>query len=125
MGHDNGLRVRIYGTKGSCEWSQEVPNYAKIHYLGKPGETISRGRDSLYPHAQSYSRIPAGHPEGYFEAFANIYSTFCKALSKKLAGESLREEELDFPKVQEGVQGVKFIEKCVKSSKKGAIWIDF
>ncbi|MCK4555959.1 MAG: gfo/Idh/MocA family oxidoreductase, partial [Candidatus Aminicenantes bacterium] len=69
--------------------------------------------------------IPAGHPEGYFEAFANIYSTFITALNKKLSGESLSKEELDFPGVDEGVQGVKFIEKCVESSKKGTVWIDF
>ncbi len=125
VGHDNGLRIRIYGTKGSLEWAQEDPNYARISYLDKPTEIISRGRDDLYPHAQNYSRIPAGHPEGYFEAFANIYSTFITALNKKMSGESLSDEELDFPGVDEGVQGVKFIEKCVESSKKGAVWIDF
>ncbi len=125
VGHDNGLRVRIYGTKGSLEWAQEDPNYVRISCLDKPTEILSRGRDDLYSHAQNYSRIPAGHPEGYFEAFANIYSTFITALNKKLAGESLSKEELDFPGVDEGVQGVKFIEKCVESSKKGAVWIDF
>jgi predicted dehydrogenase len=124
VGHDNGFRVRIYGTKGSIEWSQEDPNYAKVCDLDKPTVTISRGRDDLYPHAQNYSRIPAGHPEGYFEAFANIYSTFCDALGKKLAGESLTTEEMDFPGVAEGVQGVKFIEKCVESSQKGSIWVE-
>lgn len=125
VGNDNGLRVRIFGTKGSLEWCQEHPNYAKICFLDKPTEIISRGRDDMYPHAQSYSRVPAGHPEGYFEAFANIYSTFCTALSKKLAGESLTAADRDYPGVDEGAQGVKFIEKCVESSKKGAIWIDF
>ena len=124
VGHDNGLRVRIYGTKGSIEWSQEDPNYAKVCDLEKPTITISRGRDDLYPHAQGYSRIPAGHPEGYFEAFANIYSTFSDALGKKLAGESLTAEEMDFPGVAEGVQGVRFIEKCVESSQRGSIWVD-
>lgn len=124
VGHDNGLRVRIYGTKGSIEWSQEDPNYAKVCDLEKPTITISRGRDDLYPHAQGYSRIPAGHPEGYFEAFANIYSTFSDALGKKLAGESLTAEEMDFQGVAEGVQGVRFIEKCVESSQRGSIWVD-
>jgi len=125
VGHDNGLRVRIYGTKGSLEWAQENPNYARISYLDKPTEIISRGRDDLYSHAQNYSRIPAGHPEGYFEAFANIYSTFITALNNKLAGGSLSKDELDFPRVDEGVQGVKFIEKCVESSEKGTAWVDF
>jgi predicted dehydrogenase len=125
VGHDNGLRVRIFGTKGSVQWCQEDPNYAKVCYLDKPTATLSRGREDLYPHAQGYSRIPAGHPEGYFEAFANIYATFCDALGKKLAGEPLTAEEMDFPGVEEGVRGVKFIEKCVESSKNGATWIDF
>ena len=125
VGHDNGLRVRIFGTKGSVHWRQEDPNYARVCYLDKPTATLSRGREDLYPHAQGYSRIPAGHPEGYFEAFANIYATFCDALGKKLAGEPLTAEEMDFPGVEEGVRGVKFIEKCVESSKNGATWIDF
>ena len=125
VGHDNGLRVRIYGTKGSIEWSQEDPNYAKICDLDKPTVKISRGRDDLYPHAQNYSRVPAGHPEGYFEAFANIYSTFCDTLNKKLAGEPLTAGDMDFPGAAEGVRGVKFIEKCVESSKNGATWLNF
>lgn len=125
IGHDNGLRVRIYGTKGSLEWSQENPNYLRISYLSKPTENISRGRDELYPHAQSYSRIPAGHPEGYFEAFANIYSTFITALQKKISGEALSGNDQDYPGVQAGIQGVNFIEKCVESSQNGAVWIDF
>ena len=125
VGHDNGLRVRIYGTKGSIEWAQEDPNYAKVRYLDKPMAVISRGRDDLYPHAQTYSRVPAGHPEGYFEAFANIYTTFCNALSKKRAGEILSTAEMDFPGVKEGLQGVIFIERCVESSNNGSIWIDF
>lgn len=125
VGHDNGLRVRIYGTKGSIEWAQEDPNYAKVRYLDKPMAVISRGRDDLYPHAQTYSRVPAGHPEGYFEAFANIYTTFCNALSKKRAGETLSAAEMDFPGVKEGLQGVIFIERCVESSNNGSIWIDF
>lgn len=125
VGHDNDLRIRIYGTKGSIAWSQENPNYLKAAYIDKPTETLSRGRDELYPHAASYSRIPGGHPEGYFAAFANIYSTFVNALIKKKNGEALTEADLDFPTLEEGIQGVKFIGKCVESSQKGAVWIDF
>lgn len=125
VGHDNGLRVRIYGTKASLEWSQENPNYLKVSYLDKPTETVSRGRDELYPHAQGYSRIPSGHPEGYFEAFANIYSTFITSLKKKISGGALSENDLDFPGVEAGIQGVRFIERSVESSQKGAVWIDF
>ena len=125
VGHDNDLRIRIYGTKGSIEWSQENPNYLKVAYIGKPTEILSRGRDQLYPRAASVSRIPGGHPEGYFEAFANIYATFANALMKKKAGEPLAEDDLDFPTLQMGIDGVKFIGKCVESSQKGAVWLDF
>jgi len=123
IGHDNGFRVRIFGTKASLDWCQEKPNYLKISYLNKPTEIVSRGRDEFYPHAQKYSRIPSGHPEGYFEAFANLYSTFIPALAKKISGETLSEDDLDFPGVEAGIQGVKYIERCVESSKKGVIWI--
>ena len=124
VGHDNGLRIRVYGTKASIEWAQENPNYLKVSYLDKGTEMLSRGRNKLYPHAASYSRIPSGHPEGYFEAFANIYNTFSKALLKKKAGEALTDDDLDFPTVQDGISGVKFIDACVASSQKGAVWLE-
>ncbi len=78
-----------------------------------------------YPHAESYCRNRAGLPEGYLEAFANIYSTFMTALNKKKSGESLLEADWDFPSIEEGIQGVKLIDRCVESSQKGAVWIDF
>ena len=77
----------------------------------------------MYPPAQTRSRIPSGHPEGYFEAFANIYTTFCTALAKTKAGEKLTKEDLDFPNVLDGLRGVRFVEACVRSSKAGARWI--
>ncbi|GAK57250.1 oxidoreductase domain protein [Candidatus Vecturithrix granuli] len=125
VGHDNDLRIRIYGTKGSLEWSQEDPNYLKVAHIGKPTEILSRGRDALYPSAAQNSRIPGGHPEGYFEAFANVYSAFTNALIKKNTGETLTDGDLDFPTVQQGIDGVKFIGKCVESSQKGAAWLEF
>jgi predicted dehydrogenase len=125
IGSDNGLRLRVFGSKGTIQWTQESPNYLVISKLDQPTFTISRGRDSLYPHAQGYSRIPAGHPEGYFEAFANIYKTFIAALAKRKAGEALTEADLDFPGAEDGVSGVKFIGKCVDSSRKGAVWLDY
>jgi len=124
LGHDNALRLRIYGTKGAVEWFQETPNTARVSFLDRPTGTISRGRDPMSPQAQSLSRLPSGHPEGYFEGFANIYSTFITALAKKLRGEPLSADDLDFPGVNEGVQGVRYIEKCVESSAKGSVWLD-
>ncbi|MCX6572145.1 MAG: Gfo/Idh/MocA family oxidoreductase [Candidatus Aminicenantes bacterium] len=123
-GHDNALRLRIYGTKGAFEWFQETPNTARVSFLDRPSATLSRGRDPMSARTQSLSRLPSGHPEGYFVGFANIYSTFITALAKKLRGEALTADDLDFPGVEEGVQGVKYIEKCVESSAKGAIWLD-
>jgi predicted dehydrogenase len=125
VGHDNGFRVRIYGEKGSLEWAEEDPNHARASYIDKPTEILSRGRDKMYPRAQSLSRLPSGHPEGYFECFANLYSTFLTALGKKLGGEPLTVDDLDFPGLEDGVRGVRFIEKCVESSAKGAVWVEF
>lgn len=125
VGFDNALRVRVFGSKGSLQWSQENPNYLTVARLGQPTEVLSRGRDALYPHAQSYSRIPSGHPEGYLEAFANIYKTFTKALARKKSGAALGEKELDFPNADDGISGVRFIGKCVESSQKGAVWVNF
>jgi predicted dehydrogenase len=123
-GHDNALRLRIYGTKGAVEWFQEAPNTARVSFLDCPSGTISRGRDPMSPRAQSLSRLPSGHPEGYFECFADVYTTFITALSKKLRDEPLAGDDLDFPNVDDGVRGVRFIEKCVESSAKGAVWLD-
>jgi predicted dehydrogenase len=125
IGHDNGFRIRVYGTKGACEWVQESPNYLKVSFLDRPVQILSRGRDSMYPRAQGLSRTPSGHPEGYFEAFANLYSTFIPALAKKIAREELSGDDLDFPDAADGIRGVRYIEACVESSSKGAIWLDF
>jgi predicted dehydrogenase len=122
-GHDNALRLRIYGTKGAVEWSQETPNTARVSFLDRPTGMISRGRDPMSPRAQSLSRLPSGHPEGYFECFANVYATFIAAVSKKLRDQPLAGDDLDFPNVDDGVRGVRYIEKCVESSAKGATWI--
>jgi len=123
IGHDNDLRVRIFGTKGSIEWAQENPNYLRVAYLGQPVQVLSRGEGYMYPQAARFSRIPSGHPEGYYEAFANIYSAFINALLKKKAGQTLSAEDLDFPGAEAGITGVRFINKCVESSKKGSVWV--
>jgi predicted dehydrogenase len=124
MGYDNALQFRIFGTKGGIEWQVENPNYLKVSLLGQPRGVLSRGRDAFYPRAQSVSRIPSGHPEGYFEAMGNLYSTYIGALAKQKAGEPLTEVDLDFPNAENGIEGVKFINKCVESSEKGAVWVN-
>ncbi len=125
VGYDNALWVRIFGSKGTIQWSQELPNYIEVFKLGQPNERWSRGRDGFYAHAQSYSRIPSGHPEGYFEALGNIYKTYIGALAKIKAGQTPAEADMDFPGVEMGIDGVKFINKCVESSGKGAVWVNF
>jgi predicted dehydrogenase len=123
VGNDNGLRVRIFGSKGSIEWAQENPNYLTVASLEGPTQTISRGRDAIYPLGESFSRIPPGHPEGYFEAFANVYKAFINYLTKSKNGEELLPEDLDFPGAGMGIDGVKFIEKCVESSASNVAWV--
>ena len=125
VGYDNALRVRIFGSKGTIQWSQEIPNYIEVFKMGQPNETWSRGRESFYPHAQGYSRIPSGHPEGYFEALGNIYKTYIGALAKLKAGQTPGEADLDFPNAEMGIDGVTFINKCVESSSKGAVWVNY
>jgi predicted dehydrogenase len=125
IGHDNGLRVRVIGSKGSIIWAQEDPDHLMVSRLGKPSETLSRGRDPFHPRAQEYSRIPPGHPEGYFEAFANVYRAFAAALARKKSGVSLSPADLDFPGIDEGISGVRFVDRCVASSKQASAWVEF
>jgi len=124
VGHDNGLRVRIFGTKGSLEWAQEDPNYVQVGWVDKPDERLSRGRDKMSPSGQSRSRLPSGHPEGLFEAFANLYMDYIAALAKRAAGAALTAADLDFPTAEDGVRGLRCLEACVESSRRGAAWID-
>ena len=124
-GHDNDLNFRIYGTEGAIAWRQEECNYLKIAKKGENVKISSRGRDAYYDHPGSYVRIPSGHPEGYFEALANIYSTFIEAVTIKNEGGTPTDEQLDFPKPADGAAGVKFIEKCVESSGRNSEWVSF
>ncbi len=125
IGYDNGLKVRVFGTEGTIEFEQEKPNHLVVVKKGEAPRTYSRGNGYIHPAAAAYSRIPAGHPEGYFEAFANMYSAFSEALQRKLAGETVNEADFDYPGVDMGVDGVRFITRCVESSKKGSVWIKF
>jgi len=124
IGYNNGLKFRILGEKGSLEWEQEKPDYLKVAFYGQPVQILSRGRDNLYPLALRVSRLPGGHPEGVYEAFANIYSNFSDALLAKKVGKPFQnKKEVDFPTFEDGARGVKFINLCVESSQRGASWI--
>jgi len=122
-GEENALNLRVYGEKASVEWEQENPNYLTVKYLDKPREVWARGNGYVCEEAGANSRLPFGHPEGFFEAFANVYTAATAAIRKKIAGEKITAADLDFPSVQDGAKGVNFIHKAVESGKKKG-WVD-
>lgn len=124
IGNDNGLKVRIYGTKGAVEFEQENCNYLKVVKKGQAPQIYSRGAGYIAPEAAKYSRIPSGHPEGFYEAYANIYSSFADAMLKKLTGEKANESEFGYPTIDMGIEGVRFVNKCVESMEMGSIWVE-
>jgi len=121
-GHENGLRLRVYGAKGSIEWVQAEPNTLLHSPLGAPRQLVTRGSPAAGPAATRVTRIPSGHPEGYLEGFANIYTDVAKAIRSVDAGQPIP-SAVDFPEIADGVTGMAFIEAAVKSSAAGAVWI--
>lgn len=113
-GEENNLRIRVYGERGSVDWSQMEPNSLIVRWLDLPIEVLRTGSAYLSQVAQKHTRIPAGHPEGYLEAFANIYKNVAHHIQARLANEKA-DHELDFPTVEDGVRGMKFIAAVVKS----------
>ena len=119
-GRSNGLVVRIYGSLGSLEWEQQNPDYLRYTEKGKAPSILYRGDRYIEEKSASYSRIPVGHPEGLYVAFANIYKDFITALISKNNGET--NFEIAFPTVSDGLNGVKFIHAVINSAKDGSIW---
>jgi predicted dehydrogenase len=127
-GEENALKIRIYGEKGSIEWAQHEPNTLLVKWLDQPTQILRAGGnygDRLSSFATHNCRTPGGHPEGYLEAFGNIYRNFALSLSAKLSGQEPTKEMLDFPRVEEGIRGMAFIENVVESSKSDKKWTDF
>lgn len=125
-GEENNLVIRVYGEQASLEWHQENPNYLTVKYLDKPMEVWSRGSGYLGAAAGANTRTPFGHPEGFLEAFANIYKAIGNTIIAKLMGEKPSAMDLDFPTVVDGAYGVHFIHKTVESGKaKGWIKADY
>jgi predicted dehydrogenase len=116
-GEENNLVIRVYGETAGLEWHQENPNYLILKYLDKPMETWTRGSGYLGEAAGSNTRIPFGHPEGFIEAFANIYKAVASTIAAKLTGDKPGRHDLDFPTVVDGAFGVHFIHKTVESGK--------
>jgi predicted dehydrogenase len=123
-GEENGLRLRVYASKGAILWSQENPNYMEVYRHGQPRETLSRGRtEYLDPSATAVTRTPWGHPEGYLEAFANIYAGAIEAIRSHVDGKPIPPSNYDFPTVHDGVRGMRFIYASVESAKKSGAWV--
>ncbi len=121
-GNENGLKLRVYGTKGGIEWVQADPNYLWFTPFGEPKRLITRGGAGAGPAAARVSRVPPGHPEGYLEGFATIYAEAARAIRAARKKNGKPGKDVVYPTVQDGVEGVAFVEACVKSSKKNAAW---
>jgi predicted dehydrogenase len=121
-GNENGLRLRVYGDRGGLEWAQEDPNYLWYTKFGEPKQLITRNGAGAGGAAGRVSRIPPGHPEGYLEGFANIYSEAAAAIMAQRVGEDCPSEVV-FPTIRDGLKGVAFVNACVKSSAKDGRWV--
>lgn len=124
-GEENAIRLRVYGEKGGIDWCQVDSNTLLVKWLDKPTEIYRTGSGYVGSFAAHNTRVPAGHPEGYLEAFANIYRNFSLTLNSKLSGETPTREMLDFPTITEGVRGMAFIDSVVASSKSSEKWTEF
>ena len=124
-GEENCIKIRVYGEKGGLEWKQEDANTLLVKWLDKPAEIYRAGTSYVSSYASHNSRTPAGHPEGYLEAFANLYRNFSLTVRAKANGEKPKDEWLDFPGVEEGIRGLAFIENVVASGKSDKKWTEF
>lgn len=123
IGEENDLTIRIYGDEASLKWNQENPNYLHVKYPDRAEEIYKRGNPYLSDEANFGNRIPPGHPEGFIEAFANIYSNVADTIAARINGEEPDPKVLDFPTVYDGAVGVHFIHKAIESGKKRE-WVD-
>jgi len=127
-GEENGIKIRVYGEKGGIEWYQHEPNTLLVKWLDEPTQILRAGGNyagRLSPAALHNCRTPGGHPEGYLEAFANIYRNFALTLSARIDGTQPTKEMLDFPRVEEGIRGMAFIDNVVDSGKSDKKWTEF
>ncbi len=124
-GEENALTIKVYGERGGLEWHQEEPNTLKVKWIDAPAQVYRTGHDYLSSFAKHNTRTPSGHPEGYLEAFANIYRNFILTINAVNAGEKPGEEMLDFPTAVDGVRGMAFIENVVASGKSDQKWYEF
>ena len=124
-GNENALKIRIYGEKGGLTWEQENPNYLTVDIFGKAKKIIRRAGNETIDIGNRVTRIPPGHPEGYLEGFANIYTDFAKQISSFKNKQKPPEELLLVPTIEDGLKGVKFISSVVESGSSGGKWVKF
>ncbi|MBF9237612.1 Gfo/Idh/MocA family oxidoreductase [Hymenobacter sp. BT683] len=124
-GEENNVRVRVYGEKGGLEWQQADANTLLVRWLDRPAEIRRTGTGYVGSFAQHNTRTPAGHPEGYLEAFANLYRNFALALQAEMAGQTAAPEALDYPSLADGIRGMAFIENVIASGHSDTKWTDF
>ncbi len=124
VGEENNLNIRVYGEKGGLEWHQKEPNTLLVKWMDQPMQVYRTANGYLCAAAKAAGRTPPAHPEGYLEAFANIYKHFALAIRARVEGRKLAKDDFanDYPKIEDGVRGMAFIEAVVKSSKANAAW---
>ena len=123
-GEENNVKIRVYGEKGGLEWQQADANTLTIKWLDEPTQTYRTGGSYLSSFAQHNTRTPSGHPEGYLEAFANIYKNFAECVLANLEKKLPQKESLDYPGITEGIRGMAFIETVIASGKSTQKWLD-
>ena len=124
-GEENNVRIRVYGDKGGLEWQQVDANTLQVKWLDRPAEIRRTGTGYVSSFAKHNARAPAGHPEGYLEAFANLYRNFALTLQARDTGETASPEALDYPSIADGVRGMAFIENVIASGQSDKKWTEF
>lgn len=122
VGNEHGLRIRVYGERGSLGWRHEDPHHLRYCPVDGPPQILAQGAGWLSPDANRWTRVGLGHPEGFFEAFANLYTEVADALLAKAAGQSYSKPELGFPDALDGFRGVAFVEGAMRSYASGGVW---
>ncbi|MEE4668358.1 Gfo/Idh/MocA family oxidoreductase [Pseudomonas alliivorans] len=124
-GSMHGQKVRVIGSRASLEWWDERPNQLSFEVQGQPAQTLERGMGYLHPDALLDDRIGGGHPEGLFEAWSNLYYRFALAMNATARGDAATLQSLRYPGIDAGVEGVRWVQRCVESADQGGIWVDY
>jgi len=124
-GDENNIKIRVYGEKGGIEWQQDVANTLLVKWQDKPAEIYRTGGGYVSSYAVHNTRTPAGHPEGYLEAFANLYRNFALSIKADMEGRQADKESLDYPGIEEGIRGMAFVENVIASGKSDKKWTEF